>query len=211
MQLWEKVKENRLVFIGLALLVIIGVGYKFLFTETEQVLLPLTNPEQAIAEDHLSIYTPNEEVPVQTIVVDVKGAIKHPGVYELTAPSRVVDAIQVAGGLNEDADIGRVNQATFLVDAQVVYIPTLGEDESVWEGQIIFALDGGEIDDGLVDLNTATDSMLQTLPGIGPSKSQAIIQYREEHGSFRDVEELLNVSGIGQKTLDKLLPLITVR
>lgn len=211
MQLWEKIKENRLLIGGLALLVVTGISYKLFFTEKEEVLLPLSNPSISVEEENEGTSTVNEVSTVQWIVVDVKGAVRQPGVYELVVPSRVIDAIQAAGGLTEQADLGRVNQAAFLVDAQVVYIPTVGEESSVWEGQQITTMDGKGIDDGLIDLNTATDSMLQTLPGIGPSKAQAIIRYREEHGAFKDVNELLNVSGIGQKTLEKLLPLITIR
>ncbi|MBT9283228.1 MAG: ComEA family DNA-binding protein [Hydrogenibacillus schlegelii] len=146
------------------------------------------------------------------IVVDVKGAVARPGVYRLPAGARVFEALEAAGGLLPEADVDRVNRAAVLADAAVVYVPKKGEAAEAG-GSSPAGADAGSGAAGRtakVNLNTADAALLQTLPGIGPTRAQAIIAYREEHGPFRDVTELKNVSGIGPKTLERLLPYVTV-
>lgn len=157
---------------------------------------------------------PNEPRHAAEIVVDVKGAVRLPGVYALPEGSRVRDAISEAGGLTEAADRDRINLAARLVDAMVVYIPAKGEDKAP---EIITGGAGGGADARIgpetarkVNINTADAKTLSTLPGIGPTRAQAIIDYRTEHGPFRDIAELKNVSGIGPKTFEKLAPYVTV-
>lgn len=141
----------------------------------------------------------------QHIFVDVCGAVCHPGVIELTAGSRVFEAIQAVGGMLPEAAVGYVNQAQLLTDGQQVYIPTKEEAE---RGQLPvkskdgMALEGEEADK--VNLNTADETALGNLSGIGPSKAKAIIAYREENGDFSSVEELMNVPGIKEGTFTKI-------
>jgi competence protein ComEA len=143
------------------------------------------------------------------IMADIKGAVKTPGVYMAEEGERVVDLIEKAGGLTSDADASKVNFSMRVVDEMVVYIPKIGEEggEGV-AGQSSIAT-GGE--SNLVNINSADSSELETLPGIGPAKSSAIIEYREKNGPFKTIEELKNISGIGEKTFEKLKDLITVR
>ncbi|QZA33387.1 helix-hairpin-helix domain-containing protein [Hydrogenibacillus sp. N12] len=146
------------------------------------------------------------------IVVDVKGAVARPGVYRLPAGARVFEALEAAGGLLPEADVDRVNRAAVLADGVVVNVPKKGEAAEAG-GSSPAGSDAGLGAAGRpakVNLNTADAALLQTLPGIGPTRAQAIIAYREEHGPFRDVTELKNVSGIGPKTLERLLPYVTV-
>ncbi|MBE3563766.1 MAG: ComEA family DNA-binding protein [Hydrogenibacillus schlegelii] len=150
------------------------------------------------------------------IVVDVKGAVARPGVYRLPAGARVFEALETAGGLLPEADVDRVNRAAVLADAAVVYVPKKGEAAEAGGSSPVGSPAGSDAGSGAaggtakVNLNTADAALLQTLPGIGPARAQAIIAYREEHGPFRDVTELKNVSGIGPKTLEQLLPYVTV-
>ncbi|MBT9283646.1 MAG: ComEA family DNA-binding protein, partial [Hydrogenibacillus schlegelii] len=150
------------------------------------------------------------------IVVDVKGAVARPGVYRLPAGARVFEALEAAGGLLPEADVDRVNRAAVLADAAVVYVPKKGEAAEAGGSSPVGSPAGSDAGSGAaggtakVNLNTADAALLQTLPGIGPTRAQAIIAYREEHGPFRDVTELKNVSGIGPKTLEQLLPYVTV-
>ncbi len=131
--------------------------------------------------------------------VQVSGAVKTPGVYELPENSRVYQAIEAAGGLLSTADDSTLNQAAFLTDGQKIHIKTKGEAE-----------EEAEEDDGRVDLNKASLSDLMTLPGIGQSKAEAIISYREEHGAFTSCEELMNISGIKEGVYNKISSSIKV-
>ncbi|MEK4969193.1 helix-hairpin-helix domain-containing protein [Cytobacillus sp. FSL R7-0696] len=138
------------------------------------------------------------------VMVDIKGEVKDPGVYALKSTQRIVDAIQVAGGFLSEADQKQVNLAQKLTDEMVIYIPKVGE-EGV---SSLPPLNDGN--DGKINLNQATVEQLETLPGIGPSKAEDILSYREEVGSFKAIENLKEVSGIGEKTFEKLKDLISV-
>lgn len=149
-----------------------------------------------------------------TIMVDVKGAVKRPGVYEMKSGDRVIDVLEKAGGLTDKADNKNVNFAKKLTDEMVVYIPAKGEKpvESAAAG----ALSTGGTDEGAaaaggeaekININTASEEELQKLPGIGPAKAASIVAYRQKHGPFRSVDELDKVSGIGEKSLERIKPL----
>ena len=147
-------------------------------------------------------------------MVDVKGAVNTPGVYLLTNEDRVVDAIEKAGGYTEEADTRLVNHAQRLQDEMVIYIPKKGEDlefKQETTSQTINIPSNNESSSGKVNINSADEAVLTTLPGIGPSKAQAIIEYRENSGSFKTIEDLKNVSGIGDKTFEKLRDFIDVK
>ncbi|WP_428909191.1 helix-hairpin-helix domain-containing protein [Niallia sp. Krafla_26] len=160
--------------------------------------------EETIAETEKE---KSDLIEVERIVVDVKGAIRNPGVYEFQTGDRVTDVIENAGGLLENADRDRINQAMRLEDEMVLYFPVIGE-ESVDQSEATMAQ---EKDDGKVNLNKASQTELLTLTGIGPSKADAIIQYREENGSFEKIEDLMEISGIGEKTFEKLKDQISIR
>ena len=140
--------------------------------------------------------------------VDVKGAVANPGVYTLKASARVTDAIKAAGGMTEDADAKSVNLAASLSDEEVIYVATKDENLSVLgqSGTSQVSDKGGQTNakDGKINLNTATAEELQTISGIGAKRAEDIIAYRESHGDFQSVDDLKNVSGIGDKTLDKI-------
>jgi len=133
-----------------------------------------------------------------TIIVDVKGEVIQPGIYELAIDSRIYDVIELAGGFSNEADQTYVNLAQKVHDEMMIMVPKVGE-EALALGASVNAADSGK-----VRINYATQDEIEQLSGIGPSKAQAIIQYREEHGFFESVEDLLQVSGIGEKTLDNM-------
>ncbi len=123
--------------------------------------------------------------------------MKHPGVYEMDAESRVNDVIKTAGGFTNDADQTQVNLAQRVQDEMIIVIPK--------EGEVAEQTSGGSMGgDGKVKVNYATQEELETLSGIGPSKAQTIIQHREENGLFKTAEDLLEISGIGEKTLENI-------
>lgn len=151
-----------------------------------------------------------QEPEVTTILVDVKGAVVREGLYELPIGSRVNDAIKAAGGLLETAEKTSVNLAQKLADEAVVYVASQGETvPGVAIGQVGSNAVTGNAS-GKVNLNTADLSQLQTISGIGAKRAQDIIDYRETSGGFRSVDDLKNVSGIGDKTLEKIREEVTV-
>ena len=152
----------------------------------------------------------NNDESKETILIDIKGAVQHPGVYEMRTGDRVSQAIEKAGGTSEQADEAQVNLAEILQDGTVVYIPKKGEETAVQQGG------GGSVQsDGgkgaLVNINTATLEELQGISGVGPSKAEAIIAYREENGRFQTIEDITKVSGIGEKSFEKIKSSITVK
>jgi competence protein ComEA len=147
----------------------------------------------------------------ESFIVDVKGQVKMPGVYASSQDERVIDVVQRAGGLTENADESKVNFAEHVQDAMVIYIPAKGEEGSIPQGLTGDPSAAGGAKQGKINLNKADENELQNLPSIGPSKAAAIIEYRETNGAFKSVEDLKNISGIGDKTFDKLKDLITVQ
>lgn len=159
------------------------------------------------------------------VCVDIGGAVKNPMLARLTSGSRVEDAIEQAGGLTSDADIAQINRAEILTDGQKIYIPKKGESgypgdtgsgAAETSGSGTGGVGGtgtggsGESALGKVNINTADLTQLQTLSGVGPVTAQKIIDYRTQSGRFSTIEDLKNVSGIGDKTFEKLKDSITV-
>lgn len=138
------------------------------------------------------------------LLIHVAGAVEKPGVYELSADSRINDALKKAG-LAADADVDQLNLAQRLTDGQKIVVPRAGE--VVAEPANTVSLSGGSTADK-VSLNQASEAELVSLPGIGEVRAKAIIAYREENGGFKNVDELKNVSGIGDKTYAQLEPLV---
>lgn len=158
-------------------------------------------------------------VATTSIMVDIKGAVKNPGVYQLDADSRVIDAITLAGGYAKNAQSRQINHAQKLQDEMVIYVPKKGEAieetnaiASVEKTSSVSSTQGTtpEAKSDLVNINTADEAGLTTLNGVGPAKAQAIITYRTENGPFKTVEDLKNVTGIGEKTFEALKDSLTV-
>ncbi|WP_394187679.1 helix-hairpin-helix domain-containing protein [Paenisporosarcina quisquiliarum] len=143
-----------------------------------------------------------------TVVVDVKGQVALPGVYTLSANKRVLDAITLAGGLLPTADERMLNLAAKLVDEMVIYVPNEGEQTS-FSGPIVQVPEASS-DSDLININASDENELMTLSGIGPSKAKAIIIYREENGLFKSIEQLKEVSGIGDQTFEAIKDFISI-
>lgn len=146
-----------------------------------------------------------QEVSTTVILyVDVKGAVNHPGVYQVSPNSRIQDAIHLAGGLTNEADQKQINFAQKLEDQMVVNVPKIGE-EKVQETTTtnVKGTSGNQgAKDSKVNINTATVEQLMTLKGVGQKKAEAIIEYRKKNGSFKSKEELMKVRGIGKKMFE---------
>jgi len=151
-------------------------------------------------------------VATNTIVVNIVGAVKEPGVYVLDEGARLIDLIEIAGGAHEYADLERVNQASHLHDASHIRIPFIGESEDDFS-LISVIIDGGTSSADtsssvLVNINTANQTELERLPGIGPAIAGNIITHREANGPFTSVEGLMNVNRIGSSLFENIRHLI---
>lgn len=145
------------------------------------------------------------------LIIDVKGAVKKPGIYQLKKPARMYQVIEAAGGSTSDADLSKCNLAQEVTDGSVIYIPRIGEKipttffTSTGDGT-----NSSKDKNGKIFINTASAQELEKLPGIGSAKAEAIIQYREEHGPFQEKSDVAKVPGIGEKLLERFQDLIVV-
>ena len=145
------------------------------------------------------------------IVCDISGEVNSPGVYEIKENSRLRDLIQLAGGLTDGANIDAINRARVVFDGEKIYIPSIEEkgisyDNSTYSNVGI----SNDYSNNKININTADSDELQTINGIGPSMAEKIITYREENGPYLSIEDLMNVSGIGEKTFKKMEGQVTV-
>lgn len=140
------------------------------------------------------------------IFVDVIGCVVNPGVYQLEEGSRVFQALELAGGLTEEAEVKSINRAAVLSDEQVITVLSVEEYEEMQKNS-----GGLGFVDGKVELNSADAKALESLSGIGPSMAEKILQYRQEHGRFHKIEDLMKVPGIGEKTFQQIKDKICVQ
>ena len=159
-----------------------------------------TTPSGATASAPASA-SPSPEV---IVLVDVAGWVRHPGVYEFGEGARVIDAIDAAGGVRTGALLEALNLAAPLADGTQILVPREGQ-----EG-VAPPVTGGAVAGGLINVNTAAAPELEELPGVGEVIGQAIVDYRTENGPFTSVDQLLDVSGIGDATLESIRDLVTV-
>ena len=179
--------------IGGILLILVGVGG--LFFKKEESVEETTVVETTVLAEKTEVSTTQEAV----IFVDIKGAVKNPGVYQMKSGDRVKDALEAAGGLTEEADSQKVNLAKRLEDQMAIVVPKVGEEaEEIPAG----ATSKEEAKEGKVNINTATVEELKTLKGVGEKKAEAIIEYRKKNGSFQTKEDLMKVRGIGKKLFE---------
>lgn len=187
-----RVSVGAAVVLGLVLLSIaVGLG----------IMRGQAAPSETVALDGADTAT---AAPSGELYVHVLGAVHQPGLYVLDLDARLVDAIAAAGGTTEDADLAAINLARMLADGEQVVVPVIGDPEAVPGGG------GAEPSDGLIDLNTADQAALETLPRIGPALAQRIIEWREQNGRFTSVDDLLAVPGIGEKLLAGMRDLVRI-
>lgn len=179
--------------------------------------------EEVFTYDVNAISTNNEEIKGNSeeivlkdkglIVVDIKGAVKNPREYELKEGDRIRDLIDAAGGLTEEADEERIKFSQILQDEDCIKIYKIGEEgaeEDIFS-ETEAASNNGYSTSGKLNLNKASSTELQTLPGIGEVKAQSIIEYRESVGTIKSVDELTNITGIGPKTVEKLRDMVDIK
>jgi competence protein ComEA len=188
-------RYRGILFFGLIVLALAAVVlFQVLRPSSQPIILststPLPSPEATPTPRPLRVY--------------VSGAVQHPDVYTLPSDSIVKDAMLAAGGPADDADLDRINLASSVADGQQIYVPRQGEGEVP-----VQPLSGQRSSDIRVNINTADAAALETLPGIGPTLAQRILDYRQAHGHFDRAEDIMEVSGIGEATFEKLSDHIT--
>ena len=228
--MFEFNKKQKIIIILIGIILIIAFLY-YTYAKDENMLLSeeleVTNTTESTEESE-NIAEEKQE----TIVVHVSGAVNKEGIIELEENSRISDAIDKAEGLKENADTKNINLAFKLEDGMKIYIPTTEEtaEEMAQEGKddktqnYITSSGGvvqgekdsttttsGEQKTGKININTATQTELETLPGIGPSTSLKIVNYREENGDFQSIEQIKEVSGIGDAKYENIKDLICVK
>lgn len=201
--------------IGLGLTTVIAVGLLLLSQRSTPDTMPqLSDASSMMTSQETSIANPSvtgQSSVADVMYVDVKGAVKQPGIKKVDQTMRVIDAVHLAGGFTSLADEKQINLAQRLTDSQVIYIPKRGEKVPA------VAADQGASTNGAdpqqseqININTADVTALQQLDGVGEKKAEKIIEYRQTQGQFQSVEDLQKVSGFGEKTLERLKPHITV-
>ena len=200
-------QKQLLIIIGTFAIVLVGIFFLMYqkVSNEEELLWETVESTMASINDSTDSV---QENPV--ILVDIKGEIKQPGVYELAHDARLNELILLAGGFTENAEVRQLNLAERLSDQQMIYVPN--KDEVNFSLEQIQSNEEKQTPSStnLININTADLNELQQLTGIGPSKAQAIISYREENGLFQRLEDLLQVTGLGEKTFEKLKNMIKI-
>lgn len=213
-QLWEKLKVHwQLLVIGGLVLALGSVIWLMMGNsaevEEENSLDDLLAAQMEVATEEEVERVESKSSEPELFMVDVKGEVHAPGVYELPTEGRVKDAIAMAEGLTDEANELAINFAQKVEDQMVIYVPHEDDDSGLPENTTTGA---GEASGAtVININTASEQELMTLSGIGQAKAQQIIQYREENGLFDTSEDLMNVSGIGEKSFETLKDSIKVK
>jgi len=187
--------KKHLAIVGIIVLGVL-VAFGMMTRKTEETEIDKENelPEQ----ESLVELAERPDNDVETaILADVKGEVKRPGVYEANHGVRVVDIIEKAGGFTENADENQINLAQIVHDEMVIIVPKIGEESSV-------PVSAEQSGSDKIKINQASKEEIEQLNGIGPAKAQAIVDHREENGPFQQVDDLLEVNGIGEKTLENV-------
>ena len=223
-------KQKKIIAIILIILVIITYYYLYLKNSTEEI----SNQDLEVNNTQESNQTnETEKETEETIVVHISGAVNIEGIVELETGSRIANAIEKAGGVKENADMTDINLAYPLEDGMKIHIPTKEEteanknNENMIDESYVTSSSGGvsskedtnstqgssksTTSNEKVNINTATQEELDTLPGIGPSIASKIIDYREQNGKFNSIEEIKEVSGIGDAKYEKIKDSITIK
>lgn len=208
-------KDNLGVIFSKKILIIILIIFVIIFA-----VIFITKKDEEVeiiqeigAEDNIVANDENNEI--ELIVIHIIGCVKNVGIVKVAEGSRIIDVIEAAGGVTEEADISKVNLAYIVKDAQKIYIPSIYDEENIeyitmdnGENVIVDDKNGGK--SNMININTATQTELEQLPGIGPSTALKIINYREENKKFSSIEEIKEVPGIGDAKFNNIKDMIEV-
>ena len=203
-------RQEKIVFLIIISALLITFSWKLYSKEKDSIIIVPTADmgESDIREE-------KELIDKKICIVHISGAVNQPGVYQLTEGERIIDAVKMAGGEMESANIDAVNLAAHLYDGQKIVVPFILEDNEDEVNQNALANEefrqhDYSLNSSLLNLNAVTSNQLETLPGIGPALAERILSYRKNHGLFRNIEDIMNVSGIGEKRFESIKEYITV-
>ena len=206
-------KKQKIILSLIAILVAIGVIY-FINNKNRTNNIELDENILVLNQDANQTSQDTEEI----VIVHITGSVKNPGIVKLKEGSRIEDAIEAAGGLTENADISNVNLAYVLDDGTKIKIPNLDDEDigdedvlSKESGEGIIQEDEKTANTNMVNINKATENELSTLPGIGNSLATRIIEYRKQNGNFKTIEDIKNVSGIGESKFANIKDFISIK
>ena len=218
-------KYKKIGLISILVIVVLSVGIIYnisgfkslnkndtesVFIDDQNINIDNYSEEEGISKEFKGTDSANEKkLENKTITVEIKGAVNKPDVYTLDENSIINDLIDLAGGITESADLSNINRAKKLQNHEMIYITDKNEEnekKNLSANQSV----GSAGSESLLDLNIATVDQLKTLNGIGDSKAKNIVEYREQNGGFKSIEEIKNVTGIGDKMFEKIKDSITV-
>ncbi|MFH0886947.1 MAG: helix-hairpin-helix domain-containing protein [bacterium] len=192
-------KEQKYIIIGLSVILLLGVGFSF-----SKYIFTANSSDEIIEEPDQTNESASEPAADAQIMVHISGAVLNPGVYKLSSDARSIDAIKLAGGGTYYSDLENINLAEKLTDGAKVFIPSIEEAGNASAAQSSTGASP------VVNINRASESELDSLPGVGPAMAKKIIAFRSERGSFSKADDLMKVPGIGQKKFDKLKSRIAI-
>lgn len=201
----NKIDKKTIFIIGgiIAIVVIIAINFS-------------NNDEEVIIENVEKSYETEKEIKENNqIIVHITGCVRNNGIIKAEQGARMSDIIELAGGITEEADITKVNLAYVVKDAQKIYIPSIYDEEEVEyitkeNGDNVIVDNNEKGEKNVVNINTATQTELETLSGIGPSTALKIINYREENGKFNSIEDIKQVPGIGEAKFNNIKEMLEV-
>ena len=218
-------KYKKIGLISILVIVVLSVGIIYnisgfkslnkndtesVFIDDQNINIDNYSEEEGISKEFKGTDSANEKkIENKTITVEIKGAVNKPDVYTLDENSIINDLIDLAGGITESADLSNINRAKKLQNHEMIYITDKNEENEKKSISVNSSV-GSASAESLVDLNIATVDQLKTLNGIGDSKAKNIVEYREQNGGFKSIEEIKNVTGIGDKMFEKVKDKITV-
>lgn len=203
--------QEKITIILLLIVIVVGVGivlYKNINSEDNFVI----NRASDISENNPAI-----QIEIPPLIIHIAGAVKNPGVYQLESTDRIVDAVKIAGGAIEEANLDLINLAALLKDGQKIIIPYKTYSETGEEintntyNYVASAYSSSGSTSAKININTANANMLQNLPGIGPVLSERIIEYRNQNGLFGVIDDIMDVSGIAEKKYEGIKDQICVQ
>lgn len=199
-------KKQKTIFIIVGIIMIFFIGYNIFKKTEENNYIELETIEENMIEEEKN--EPKEEITDEEIIVHITGEVENEGIIKIKKDSRLADAIEEAGGITDNADLSKINLAYSIKDGQKIYIPNKNDKEN--DGEYITEEAGEQVveeskkETGKVNINSAKQTELETLSGVGPSTALKIINYREANGKFETIEDIKNVPGIGDAKFESI-------
>lgn len=207
-------KKQRVIIIIIGIFMILFIGFYIISKTNNEEFIYLETEEDEIIDnnnmDEEKIYEEDKK-----IIIHVTGSIKNEGIVEAEEGARISEIIDLAGGITEEADLSKINLAYAVRDGQKIYVPSIYDKTDIEiisddAGENVVDDNGGKAEEK-VNINTASQTELETLSGIGPSTALKIINYREENGDFEKIEDIKNVPGIGEAKYESLKESICIK